>query len=273
MYRVMARARSLEPYDKQLPATIRQARFLLDLSINVRQAWDMKGDVDEEQAYDLADTLYSALLARQAEEDSELQRQQQDQEQDRAMDLLSPSGSHDLDPDSGISSDLDHVDLDQVRGRLGGQSWPQEGGAGHRQHQQRHQRQERKHFAPWIVVTADLGQGPTMLTALGLLQKRLREERQKAVVETTLYRASVAAPRLNAKDGWVYVIGLGFEAPYLPLHGYRKVAATSSSSPRPRHFQQSSSSAQKSQGPATQSPATRGMKPVPASTNAKPVVP
>ncbi|GIL90185.1 hypothetical protein Vretifemale_17874 [Volvox reticuliferus] len=229
MYRVMARTRSLAPYDNELPAAIRQARFLLDLSINVRQAWDMKGDVDEEQAYDLADTLYSALLARQAEKDSELLRQRQQQEYDKVMDVSHSGGGNVLDPDLSINSQLDHVRVDLVRGRPGSQSTHHKRGSGRRQHEQQQKRQEEELSTPWIIVTADLGQGPTMLTALGLLQKRLREERQKVVVEATLYRASVAAPRLNAKDGWVYVIGLGFEAPYLPRHGYRKGKASSSS--------------------------------------------
>ncbi|EFJ42094.1 hypothetical protein VOLCADRAFT_97842 [Volvox carteri f. nagariensis] len=213
VYRVMARARSQGTCDKELTAAMRRTRFLLDLSINVRQAWDMKGDVDEEQAYDLADTLYGALLAQQAEEDSELLLRQQQQELEE-----------DDDEDEGTAAEqarLGHQDyassLHLDRTLFPADDAMEERFSGRGRHHHHHQQQQQPPLPPpWIIVTADLGQGPTMLTALGLLQKRLREERQKAVAEATLYRASVAAPRLNGRDGWVFVIKLGFETPYLP---------------------------------------------------------
>lgn len=157
---------------------IREARFLLDLSINVRQAWDMKGDVDEEQAYDLADTLYGALSARQAEEDaSDLLRHQH----------LGWRGNMEKAAVAGLQSDSRHddgrlYDGREKRGRMrGGDEGRQRRVAemDSRRQQRRHQWQQREDERPWIIVTADLGQGPTLLTALGLLQKRLREERQK----------------------------------------------------------------------------------------------
>lgn len=80
----------------------------------------------------------------------------------------------------------------------------------------------------------------------------------QAVVETTLYRASVAAPRINGKDGWVYVIGLGFEVPYMPSYvRLRRAQDTVASSarqfpvlPSPEGFQESESGSEDPRGVA-----------------------
>ncbi|KAG2427618.1 hypothetical protein HXX76_012270 [Chlamydomonas incerta] len=178
-FRAMARSRPLEAHEARLGAALREARFVLDLSINVRQAWDCKGDIDEEQAYDLADTFYAALAAQQADEDAE---------------------------DAAAAA---------------------AGGGRARQARQRSQAGGGDLPPPGVFVTADLAQGLTTFTALGLLQKRLREEGQNVVVESTMYRASSAAPRVDGRDGWIFALRLGRHGPYLAAPRENGQAATS----------------------------------------------
>ncbi|GFR48703.1 hypothetical protein Agub_g10659 [Astrephomene gubernaculifera] len=210
-YRLMARARGLEPHDTHLGAALRRASFLLDLSINVRQAWDVKGDVDEEQSYDLADTLY-AVLARTSLESDEKDDPNPGPYGGDEGSSSSPSSS------AAAAADGRRQPQQQQRGR----SW-----RGQRQQHEEEGEEGRGSAprgppalpdpgAPLVYLTTDLAQGLTTFTALGLLQKRLREEGQKVVVETTLYRAAVSAPRLDGRDGWVFAVRLGFLEWYRP---------------------------------------------------------
>ncbi|KXZ50064.1 hypothetical protein GPECTOR_18g43 [Gonium pectorale] len=196
-YRVMARSRAVEPEEAQLTAAMRTARFVLDLSISVRQAWDAKGDVDEEQAYDLADALYAALAAQQAEQDAE-----------------------------EAAAAATAAEAERRRQQQQRRGWARGPAAAAPQQQQQ------APAAPAVLyVTTDLAQGVTTLTALALLTKRLREEGQQALAEATLYRASMAAPRLDGRDGWVFAIRLGFEDPYKPPVNTRYAGATAARAP------------------------------------------
>jgi hypothetical protein len=70
-----------------------------------------------------------------------------------------------------------------------------------------------------LFITCDQAQGLTTLTGLGLLSRRLRQERQPVVAEASLYRADGTTAREDDRDGWVFAVRLNWCHSYQPLAG------------------------------------------------------
>lgn len=157
---MVAKPISRSPY---LQATISDAPYVLDLSIGVRQVWDDKGAVDEEQAYDLADTFYAVL----GKIDEELDQKEREEEEEFAAAAAA----------AAAVAAAAKAKAEQRGGRgkeSAGVVAAGEEGAGEQRPKLR-----RGLPPPALFVTCDLAQGTTALAGLGLLQKRLREERQQ----------------------------------------------------------------------------------------------